>query len=208
MSGPIWRGLGGQFAVERVATLRGIRNPCTDLSDKAGYYLKNANRMRFAVLPADALIGVVLTPQHSRIYHRHVAFETTLRGCLFERQSLYLILTGNESGGWFSNEIVPLSRIEEVLDALPDRHQVLSSKCLRSAFISQSVNNWAFLGAVLRAGQLLMPAPYAPHQHVLADDSDTWKNVMLSEPGVPYVPLSKGAKQSQKPVIAVAKDKP
>lgn len=128
--------------------------------------------------------------------------------CDADRQSLYLTLTGNESGGWFSNEIVPLTRIEEVLDALPDREQALSSKCLRPAFISQSVNNWGFLGAVLRAEQLLMPAPDAPHQHVLAeaDDWDTWKSVMLSEPGVPYVPLVKGAKPSAKPEIAVAKE--
>lgn len=126
--------------------------------------------------------------------------------CDVDRQSLYLTLTGNEGGGWFSNEIVPLTRIEEVLNALPDRDQALSSKCLRPAFISQSVNNGGFMGAVLRAEQLLMPAPDAPHQHVVADDWDTWKSVMLSEPGVPYVPLSKGAKPSTKPEIAVAKD--
>src|SRR5471030_1101409 len=126
--------------------------------------------------------------------------------CDADRQSLYLTLTGNEGGGWFSNEIVPLSRIEEVLDALPDRDQALSSKCLRPAFISQSVNNWGFMGAVLRAEQLLMPAPDAQHQHVLADDWDTWKSVMLSEPGVPYVPLSKSAKPSTKPEVAVAKE--
>lgn len=126
--------------------------------------------------------------------------------CDMERQSLYLVLTANESGGWFSNEIVPMSRIEEVLATLPDSHQPLPSKVLRPAFISQSVNNSGFLKAVLLAEKLLIPANDAAHQHVLTDDWDLWKGVMLSEPGVPYVPTVKGVADTPKPEIPVAKN--
>lgn len=60
----------------------------TDLTNKAGYFLKYGNQMRFAVLPASAIVGAVLTPDEPEIYHRHVAFPTNLRGCLFEKAPL------------------------------------------------------------------------------------------------------------------------
>lgn len=127
-----------------------------------------------------------------------------------DRQELYLTLTGNEGGGWFSREIIPLSRIEAVLDALTDRFQPLHSKVLRPAFDSKSVNNAGFLAALLRAEGLLTPAPDSPHQHLLTDDWDIWKSVMLSEPGTPYDPITKGSADStnKEDIVAETDTKP
>jgi hypothetical protein len=123
-----------------------------------------------------------------------------------KHQTLYLTLVANQGGGWFSNEIVPLSHIEDVLASLPDRHQPLPSKLFRQAFASRSVNNAGFLAAVLRAEGLLAPAPEAAHQHVLTDGWDQWTEHLLSEPGEPYVPSPpKGATDTPKPGIANAK---
>lgn len=120
-----------------------------------------------------------------------------------DRQSLFLTLTGNDGGGWFSDEIVPLSRIEEVLDTLPDRSQSFPSKILRPAFVSKSVNNAGFLGALLRAERLLAAAPEDKQQHVLTDAWSDWKAAMLSLDGEPYDPKPKAGAGAAKPDAAV-----
>src|SRR5471030_270987 len=124
-----------------------------------------------------------------------------------DRHDLYVTLTGNDGGGWFSGEIVPLSNIEAIFSTLADRHQPFPSKALRPAFVSQSVNNAGFLAALLRAEGLLVPAIENVQQHVLTDDWEIWKSVMLSEPGVPYDPVVKGGASSVKPEIPVAPKK-
>lgn len=56
-----------------------------DLSRRPGYYLKNANQLKIAVLSPNAVIARRLTPEDPVTYHRHVSMPTHLRGCLFEK---------------------------------------------------------------------------------------------------------------------------
>ena len=121
-----------------------------------------------------------------------------------DRQQLFLTLVGNEGGGWFSTEIVPLVRVEAALAESPDDGKPLPSSALRHAFVSRSVNNAGFLAAVLRAEGLFEPSIEAPSRHVRGEDWDTWKQVMLSEPGDPYTPEAK--KQAALPAKGVALD--
>lgn len=121
-----------------------------------------------------------------------------------DRQQLFLTLVGNEGGGWFSTEIVPLVRVEAALTESPDDGKPLPSSALRRAFVSRSVNNAGFLAAVLRAEGLFQPSTEAPSRHVRGEDWDTWKQVMLSEPGDPYTPEAK--KQASLPATVVALD--
>lgn len=100
---------------------------------------------------------------------------------------LFLTLVSNDSSGWFSTEIVPLARIEELLSqaepGLPIR-----VKQIGAAFKSRSVNNGCFAFAALRAENLIGLTAHANHQYVVSDDWELWKSVMLTEPGEPYVP--------------------
>ena len=106
-------------------------------------------------------------------------------------QELFITIVDNKGGGWFSNEIVPLKKIEQLLEHY-DLLKALPSKTFTKAFVSQSVNNAGFLAAVLRAEELLYPAPEAPRLHLISAEWDDWKAIMLSEPGEIYVPpLSK-----------------
>jgi hypothetical protein len=57
----------------------------TDLSMHDGYYLKNANKLHLAVLPASANVPICLSPDEPAIYHRHVSMPANLRGCIFEK---------------------------------------------------------------------------------------------------------------------------
>lgn len=57
----------------------------TDLSQKPGYFLKNANKLRLAALPSDAVVSLRVVPEEPVIYRRHVSMPTNLRGCIFEK---------------------------------------------------------------------------------------------------------------------------
>jgi hypothetical protein len=78
---------------------------------------------------------------------------------------------------------------------------------LRPAFVSKSVNNAGFLAALLRAVGLLVPAIENVQQHVLTDDWEIWKSVMLSDAGVPYDPEVKSVASSVKPESPAAPKK-
>lgn len=59
-----------------------------DPSTKPGYYLKNANKLKLAALPADARVGVCLSPEDPITFRRHVSMPANLRGCIFEKAPL------------------------------------------------------------------------------------------------------------------------
>src|SRR5471030_2824043 len=71
-----------------------------------------------------------------------------------DRQHLYIAITGNESGGYFSRERVPFDKIEACLDAL-DADKPFPSKTFKEAFIGRSSNNAGFLVAAMRKEGLL-----------------------------------------------------
>lgn len=109
-----------------------------------------------------------------------------------EHAHLFLTLTANDSSGCFSREIVPVARIEAVLQGV-DASQPIASKLFRPCFVSKSQNNAGFLAAVLRHEQLLQPVPDAPHQHAVVANWSAWKTALLSqvegtEPFEPDVP--------------------
>ena len=123
-------------------------------------------------------------------------------------QSLYLTLVANDSSGWFSPEIVPLARIEELLSQV-EPGLPIRVKQIGAAFKSRSVNNGCFAFAALRAEGLIGLNADANHQYVLSDDWELWKSVMLTEPGEPYVPPApKGLALPKKNEIPAASNAP
>ena len=120
-----------------------------------------------------------------------------------EHAHVFLTLTANDSSGCFSREIVPVARIEAVLQNV-DASQPIASKLFRPCFVSKSQNNAGFLAAVLRHEQLLQPVPDAPHQHAVVANWSAWKTALLAqvegaEPFEPDVPKPRsGALTSSK----------
>jgi hypothetical protein len=80
---------------------------------------------------------------------------------------VYLSVTDNEGGGYFSKEPVPLHKIQTVLANPLATGEPFATSLLRRAFVSRSNNNGCFLAAVLRHEGLLKPAD-TPNQHVCA----------------------------------------
>lgn len=107
-------------------------------------------------------------------------------------QDLFITIVGNEGGGWFSNEIIPLLRIESVFESY-EADKPLPSKVFTRAFNSKSANNAGFLVAVLRAEGLLTAAAEGSRLHLVTDEWELWKSMMLTETGEVYVPpVAKG----------------
>jgi hypothetical protein len=99
-----------------------------------------------------------------------------------ERQLLFIAITGNKGGGYFSKEHVDISKIEACLDTSTSS-KPFPSKTFKDAFVGRSSNNAGFLVAVLRHEGLLAAAPEGETQHVQAGDWAAWKKTMLSEAG-------------------------
>lgn len=65
------------------------------------------------------------------------------------RQHLFIAITGNESGGYFSREQVPFKNIEVCLDTRQSA-KPFPSKTFKETFVGRSSNNAGFLVTVLR----------------------------------------------------------
>lgn len=106
-----------------------------------------------------------------------------------EETEVYFCLISNEGGGYFSREVVPLTRIQKCIAGVKPG-QSIPAKTFKPAFESRSSCNAGFLLAVLKSQQLLRPAADASRQHVLGDDWEAWKRTMLASPGEPFDVLS------------------
>jgi hypothetical protein len=86
-------------------------------------------------------------------------------------KALHLQITANTGGGFFSQEWIPLKRIQQVLKECAAT-KAITSICLWPLFRGQSVNTRAFLLAVLRAEKLVRPLPGRQRVHELCDPAD------------------------------------
>lgn len=78
-----------------------------------------------------------------------------------DREQLFISITGNDSGGYFSNEIANFDGIESCLP--DDRAAPFPAKALTKAFVSRSSNQPSFCAALLRAERLTTPVDGKPH---------------------------------------------
>ena len=100
---------------------------------------------------------------------------------------LFVVFTGNDDSGHFSDEIVPFERIEKCIEGIkPGSH--VASKQFFKAFESRSNNNSGFLAAILRAEGLLSPVVDGVRKHVLNPGWDRWKETLLTDLGEPWAP--------------------
>lgn len=108
--------------------------------------------------------------------------------CDADRQNLFVMVTGNDGGGYFSKEITPMANI---LACLPNEDgATFAGKVLSRACVSRTANQPGFLMAILRHEGLTTGASDKPHQHVRTGDVAQWSAAMLEHPGEPYVPTA------------------
>ncbi|WP_295391720.1 hypothetical protein [uncultured Thiodictyon sp.] len=88
---------------------------------------------------------------------------------------VYLTVTDNEGGGYFSREPVALDKIETVLATHLATGASFATSLLRRCFVNRSNNNSCFLAAALRHAGLIKAADL-PNKHVCAGDWATWQD--------------------------------
>ena len=130
---------------------------------------------------------------------------------------LFIRLTANDGGGYFSRETIPFARVRTVVAEFAD-NQAFPSKVFAGAFIGRSQNNPGFLACICRAQGLIASVPGNAHLHQLAGDWSQWEKACLALPGVPLhieapiepepVPakISKKATRANRKAIQVAVD--
>jgi len=99
-----------------------------------------------------------------------------------DRKNLFIALTKNDGGGYFSKERVNMLSIEACLDA----HKTgtpFPAKTLKEAYVSKSSNNAGFMIATLRALGLTAAAPDAENKHIVAGDWGAWRKKMAAVAG-------------------------
>jgi hypothetical protein len=99
-----------------------------------------------------------------------------------DRKNLFIALTQNDGGGFFSKERVNMLSIEACLDG-HKAGEPFPSKTLKNAYKSKSSNNAGFMTATLRALGLTAAAPDAQSKHIVAGDWDEWRKKMIAEAG-------------------------
>jgi hypothetical protein len=98
----------------------------------------------------------------------------TYRIGIGEAGAVYLAVTDNEGGGYFSPEWVPLARVRACLADHLDSGEAFATPMLRGAYRNRSVNNGGFLAAILRHEGLLGPAE-RPQLHRCTGDWEVWE---------------------------------
>lgn len=104
--------------------------------------------------------------------------------CDAERKEIFLAITANDSGGYFSKEAVPFGQIEQCIT--PDKP--IPAKAFQTAFLGRSANNGGFLAAVLKHLGLISPTAEPTQLYQATGDWAAWQAAMLAEPGEVYVP--------------------
>jgi hypothetical protein len=99
-----------------------------------------------------------------------------------DRKNLFIALTQNDGGGFFSKERVNMLSIEACLDAYK-AGAPFPSKALKEAYKSRSSNNAGFLTATLRVLGLTAAAPNADSKHIVAGDWNEWRKKMIAATG-------------------------
>ena len=82
---------------------------------------------------------------------------------------IHLRVFGNNGGGFFSQEWVPLAAIQQALSKRPED---ITSVVLYGLFRGKSANTPGFLLAVLKAEKLIQPIKGKRRKHALGDSKD------------------------------------
>ena len=98
-----------------------------------------------------------------------------------DRQLLFIAITDNANGGYFSRERVPFEKVRDCLNSFPNKG--FGSKALREAFIGRSSNNPCFLAAALSAEGLIAADATTESFHKAIGDWSAWEQGVLALPG-------------------------
>ncbi|EPP5810367.1 hypothetical protein [Vibrio parahaemolyticus] len=95
-----------------------------------------------------------------------------------EEKELYIRISGNQGGGLYCRNWIPLKDITAVLDVQGDKP--FKSSVLKCVFSGQSANNAGFMAACCRGLGLIIQSEKSVFLHVLAPDYEQRRDELLS----------------------------
>ena len=93
-----------------------------------------------------------------------------------QTSQLYIRISENSGGGFFSNEWVSLEKIQSIIAKQPAK-QSFRSLVFKESFVSRGANNSGFLGAALRGLGIVDAVPKSPFSHTAGDMSKFTKSM-------------------------------
>jgi hypothetical protein len=91
-------------------------------------------------------------------------------------------LCGNDGGGYFSKEWIPVSRIQVKLNELRTSG-IFAATALKTLFMGRSSNNASFLAALLKTEGLILSAPDSESRLIVGTDIALWTAQILALKG-------------------------
>jgi hypothetical protein len=116
----------------------------------------------------------------------------------------YLRVSSNDGGGFFSNEWLAFTAIQQSLKAWPD-DQGITSMALRSLFCGKSANTPGFMIAVLCAEGILEPMAEKKRVHQACDPGPFLAQLNELRGGSPAKPKTKPRAKAKAKAAASAK---
>lgn len=123
------------------------------------------------------------------------------------RSELFIMITGNDGGGYFSTERVSFTAVGDCLKSIKT-DSPFPAKTFKAAFKGKSANNSGFMAAILRTEGLLSAAPESPSQHLRTGDWNAWTAELLKQPGESYVPPAPEAPETAAKEAIASKETP
>lgn len=128
--------------------------------------------------PVDHFANIVLNGKAKKLSPKtenYVFYEIVLHD---EDNQLYIRMTGNEGGGLFSREAIPLvALIDKFLD---QGTKPFKSTVVKNIFKSGSVNNSGFMCGICRGLGLIIQSENSVFLHQLAPDFEQRRDELLS----------------------------
>lgn len=139
--------------------------------------------MKRSIIPAPPpQLVIVRTQQVAKLSKRADGKISYQLGYAPDKTEAWFALTGNEGGGYFSHEWVPLSRIIDTLTELA-KAGAFPAIALKPVFVGKSVNNPSFLAAALVAESILTADPEKSFRLHVTGNPDQWRDEVFAMTG-------------------------
>lgn len=125
---------------------------------------------------------IVRTQQVAKLSKRADGKISYQLGYCPDKSEAWFTLSGNEGGGYFSHEWVPLSRIIDMLTELA-KTGPFPAIALKPVFVGKSVNNPSFLAASLVAEGILTADPEKTFRLHVSGNPDQWRDELYAMTG-------------------------
>lgn len=139
--------------------------------------------MKRSIIPAPPPQLVIIRTQQTTKLSKHAHGKISYQlGYCPDKSEAWFTLSGNEGGGYFSHEWVPLSRIIDKLTELA-KDGPFPAIALKSVFVGKSVNNPSFLAASLVAEGILTADLEKSFRLHVSGNPDQWRDELYAMTG-------------------------